>query len=126
MKRLRVLFDIFVVDNFMKFINSVKTKFQFLLILILLNVSCSLNSEPNDSDIYKAVVEFTNLNPVAKAFDVRIISTKKLSCTQVGSKEYICLVQGVVASSIIPASSEAERYRFLKTDSGWKMIENLH
>jgi hypothetical protein len=112
----------------MKLINSVLTKIKFLctLTLLLINLSCSLNSEPSESDIYRAVVEFTNSDPVARVFDVRIISTKKLSCTQVGSNEYICLVQGVVRSNIIQNISETERYRFLRTDAGWKMLENLH
>jgi len=128
MSRQRALFDIFVADNFMKLINSVLTKIKFLctLTLLLINLSCSLNSEPSESDIYRAVVEFTNSDPVARVFDVRIISTKKLSCTQVGSNEYICLVQGVVRSNIIQNISETERYRFLRTDAGWKMLENLH
>jgi hypothetical protein len=94
-------------------------------IAISMLTSCSGNGEPSDSEIYKAVVAYTNKNPMSAVFAVQILSTKKLSCTKVGSNEFICLVEAVATANLTGQVKNIERYRFVKGTSGWTMLENI-
>lgn len=100
--------------------------FQILLLsLCLLLVGC-FSSEPSESELFQAVVNYTNANPFAKAFNVRILRTKKLSCSKVGSNEYICLVEGTATTNVTGPITKRERYQLIKIEGRWEMIDNLH
>jgi hypothetical protein len=94
---------------------------------ILLSFYCGIVfAEPSENELYRAVVNFTNSNPMASAFNVRILRTKKLSCSKVGSNEFICLVDCTATSDLLGTITNRERYRLLRTRDGWEMIDNLH
>ena len=97
------------------------------LAIILLSFYCeTVFAEPSDNELYRAVVTYTNSNPMAAAFNVRILRIKKLSCSKVGSNEFICLVDGTASSDLTGTITTRERYRLLRTREGWEMIDNLH
>jgi hypothetical protein len=104
-------------------------KFVLSLIAICLITSCSEGDATSkseaglrESDIYKAIVTYTN-SQLGRNFP--IISAKKLSCSKVGSAEFICLVELTLPLSEGRTFVGTERYRLIKTDGGIRILEKL-
>ena len=104
-------------------------KFIFLLIALCLTMSCSKGDSeskadmgPRESDIYKAIVTFTNAQ-LGRNFP--IISAKKLSCSKIGSAEYICLIELTLPLTDGRNYIGTERYRLVKIDGGVRILEKL-
>lgn len=100
--------------------------FQILLLSLCLLLAGCFSSEPSESELFQAVVNYTNANPLTKTFNVRILRTKKLSCSRVGSNEYICLVEGTASTNMTGPITARERYQLIKIGGRWEMIDNLH
>jgi hypothetical protein len=81
-------------------------------------------AEPSDNELYRAVVNHTDSNPFAAAFNLRVLRIKKLSFSKVRSNEFICIVDATTSSDLTGTIIERERFRLLRTRDGWEMLDN--
>ena len=87
------------------------------------NVLPQQSVEPREVDIYKAIVAYTNAQ-LGRNFP--IVSAKKLSCSKIGSSEYICLMDLTLPLSEGRTYTGTERYRLIKIDGGVRILEKMN
>lgn len=97
-------------------------------VALLSLISC-MDSEPSDAGVAKAVTAYLTKPPVIFGIPMNdpamlneVHSVKKLSCSQLGSKEYTCLVQISMTNPVLRSFgpiNQTSRVHLVKQDSEW-------
>jgi hypothetical protein len=97
--------------------------------LTLLSLISCMDSEPSDAAVTKAVTAYLTKPPVIFGVPMNspemlnvVHSVQKLSCSQLGSKEYTCLVQVSLTNPILKSFgplTQTSRVHLVKKDSEW-------
>ncbi len=103
-----------------------------LSMLVLLSVISCINSEPSGASVSSAVTSYMSQPPRIFGMPLNdpsllnvVHDVKKLSCTQLGSKEFTCLVQITMTTPVLRSlgpQTQNSRVHIVKQGSDWIML----